>query len=115
MAWIIKETKALDGKGRWYKLDTIADVNLGRNKIADGKQAAAWLASSDPDGRARALQYCCDDVEILRELHERLAGGGQLICPARPDRREYRELALSYSLGYAAARAAAQPDTLKGV
>jgi hypothetical protein len=111
MAWITRETKRLDGKGRWYKLDTIAAVNLGRGKIADGKQAAVWLQSGDPAERAQALQYCRDDVQILRDLHERLLGGGRIICPARPDRREYRELALSLGAGYAAERAAAQGGT----
>lgn len=95
MAWIIRETKRLDGKGRWYKLDTIAEVNLGRGKLADGKQAAVWLASNDPVQRDQALAYCRDDVQILRDLHARLVRGEHLILPVRPDRREYRELALA--------------------
>lgn len=95
MAWIIKESKRLDGKGRWYKLDVIAQANLGRGKLADGKQAAVWLASGSEADRAQALAYCRDDVQILRDLHARLLAGEPLICPARPERREYRELALT--------------------
>lgn len=95
MAWIIKETKRLDGKGRWYKLDTIADVNLGRRKVADGKQAAVWLSSGTDEEVRLAAQYCRDDVQIVRDLHQRLIDGHALLCPARPDRREYTDLRLT--------------------
>jgi hypothetical protein len=110
MAWIIAETKRLDGKGRWYKLDLIAQANLGRGKIADGKQAAIWLAGGSAEERAQAAQYCRDDVQLLIDLHARLVAGEPLICPARPERREYRELRLTLAdaAAYAAERAAAQ-------
>lgn len=92
MTLIRRESKRIDGKERWYKLDVIAQANLGRGKIAHGDEAAEWLRSGDPDLIQKAAEYCKDDVQLVRELHQLLLNGTGLICPARPDRREYKEL-----------------------
>jgi hypothetical protein len=92
MSLIRRESKRMEGKERWYKLEAIAYANLGRGKIGHGDEAAAWLRSGDPALIAQAADYCRDDVQIVKELHERLLSGLPLICPARPERREYQEL-----------------------
>ncbi len=92
MALIRRESKRMDVKERWYKLEAIAYANLGRGKIGHGDEAAAWLRSGDPALIAQAADYCRDDVQLVKELHERLLSGLSLICPARPERREYQEL-----------------------
>lgn len=95
MALIRRESKRLDGKERWYKLDTIAYANLGRGKISHGDEAAAWLRSGDPELIRKAADYCRDDVQLVLDLHQKLLSGEPLICPARPERREYQELRIS--------------------
>lgn len=97
MALIRHESKRLSGKERWYKLEVIAQANLGRGKIGHGDEAAAWLRSGDPELIQRAADYCRDDVQLLIDLYARLRSGEPLICPARPDRREYDELRIFLS------------------
>lgn len=80
--------------GRWYKLDLIAEVNLGRKKIAHGTQAPEWLLSGDPELVRRAAEYCRDDVALVVELYRILAEGKGIKLPARPER--YENEALSY-------------------
>jgi hypothetical protein len=92
MDLIKRETKRLDGKERWYKLDVIAWHNLGRNKISSGDEAAAWLRSGERALIQKAADYCKDDVQLVIDLHRKLLAGEPLICPARPDRREYQEV-----------------------
>lgn len=92
MSLIRRESKRLDGKERWYKLEVIAQANLGRGKIGHGDECAAWLRSGDPELIQKAAEYCQDDVQLVKELHELLLSGLPLICPARPDRREYKPL-----------------------
>jgi hypothetical protein len=92
MALIQRESKRMSGKERWYKLDVIAYANLGRSKIGHGDEAAAWLRSGDPELIQQAAAYCQDDVQLVRDLHAQLLAGSPLICPSRPDRREYEEL-----------------------
>ena len=75
--------------GRWYKLDTIAEANLNRRKIAHGQQAAKWLRSGDT---RRVVAYCRDDVELVRDLYQILARGEALRLPPRPERGETEEL-----------------------
>jgi len=95
MTQIRKYTKRIDGKERWYKLDVVALANLGREKIAHGDQAAEWLRSGDPALIEKAAEYCRDDVQIVKFLHDRLTRGEGLILPARPERREFRELRIT--------------------
>lgn len=92
MTMIRKESKRIDGKERWYKLDVIAQANLGRGKIGHGDEAAEKLRSGDPELIRQAAEYCQDDVRLVKELHELLLSGAPLVCPARPDRREYKAL-----------------------
>jgi hypothetical protein len=51
--------------GRWVKLDDVAKRTLGRGKTADGKQAAQWLRDGEIE---KAVDYCTEDVQIVREL-----------------------------------------------
>jgi len=92
MTLIRRESKRSTGKERWYKLEVITQANLGRGKIGHGDEAAAWLRSGDPAQIQQAANYCQDDVQLVRDLHERMLAGEPLVCPARPDRREYEEL-----------------------
>jgi hypothetical protein len=69
--------------GRWYKLDHIAQANLGQGKIGDGAAAKDWLRSGDPLLRQRAVDYCADDCRLTYELY-RLAQTGGLLLPPRP-------------------------------
>lgn len=71
--------------GRWYKLDTIAEANLNRRKIAHGQQATEWLRSGDT---RRAATYCRDDVELVVALYDKLKRGEALTLPPRPERDE---------------------------
>jgi RNase_H superfamily len=95
MDLVKREAKRQTGKERWYKLDTIAQANLGRSKIGHGDEAAAWLRSGDDVLVDQAAAYCRDDVQIVVDLHQQLLDGKPLVCPARPDRREYNELIVS--------------------
>ena len=78
--------------GRWYSLDTIAEANLGHGKTVDGKQAVLWLRSGNQALIQKAVEYCRDDVELVRKLYERLRRGQPLRLPARPERNELEEL-----------------------
>jgi hypothetical protein len=99
MALIRRESKRIDGKERWYKLEAIAYANLGRGKSGHGDEAAAWLRSGDPELIQRAADYCRDDVQLVMDLHQKLLAGEPLICPARPERREFSELRIGLSKG----------------
>jgi len=78
--------------GRWYKLDVIAEANLGRGKIAHGQQATEWLRSGDPALMRKAAEYCRDDVHIVVDLYRKLGRGEALRLPTRPERGETEEL-----------------------
>lgn len=69
--------------GRWYKLEDIAQANLGRGKSGDGQQAAEWLRSGDAALREKAAEYCRLDVELVVELHRHAQEFG-LLLPPRP-------------------------------
>lgn len=68
--------------GRWYKLEEVAQVNLGRGKLGDGQQAAIWLRSGDPERIAQAAVYCREDVQLVIDLHY-VAQTAGLLLPAR--------------------------------
>lgn len=74
--------------GRWYKLDTVAQANLGRGKIAHGQQATEWLRSGDPALMRKAAEYCRDDVALVVALYEKLRRGEALVLPPRLERGE---------------------------
>lgn len=78
--------------GRWYKLEEVAQANLGRGKLADGQLAAEWLRSGDPELVRKAMVYCRHDVELTISLHSRLLGGDPLILPPRAARQELNEI-----------------------
>lgn len=78
--------------GRWYKLSVIAQSNGLGNKLADGQQASEWLRSGDPALLQKAVEYCRHDVQLVRNIHERLLAGEMLVLPARPERKEQDDL-----------------------
>lgn len=78
--------------GRWYKLEDIAQANLGRSKLADGQKAAEWLRSGDPELVRKAMEYCRHDVLLTVGLHSILLRGDPLILPPRPARQELNEI-----------------------
>jgi len=78
--------------GRWYSLETVAVANLGRGKLADGQQAAAWLRSGEPELLRKAMDYCRHDVQLTIELHSLLLRGDSLLLPKRADCRELNDL-----------------------
>lgn len=67
---------------RWYKLEEIAQANLGRGKSGDGQSAAEWLRSGDATLRQRAIEYCRLDVQLVIDLHA-LAQSDGLVLPPR--------------------------------
>lgn len=82
--------------GRWYKLEVIAQANLGRGKLTDGQQAAEWLRNGDPADIRRAAEYCRQDVALTKELYRILVSGQALRLPPRPERGETEELAFYF-------------------
>lgn len=81
--------------GRWYKLDVVAQENLGRQKLSHGQQATEWLRSGDPAQMAKALEYCREDVQLVVDLHQLLLDGEALRLPPRLARREENEILFS--------------------
>jgi hypothetical protein len=78
--------------GRWYRLDVVAEANLGRRKLSHGQQATAWLRAGDAESLRLAAEYCQEDVQIVVDLHALLAAGEPLRLPARRERREHKDL-----------------------
>ncbi len=74
--------------GRWYSLNVIAKANLGREKTADGAQAALWLQewlSTQDDALLRkAFDYCRNDVWLEYSLYAHLQTGKPLVLPPIP-------------------------------
>jgi len=98
-AWQSWEPKTVDlfalirqATGRWYSLETVAQHNLGRGKLADGQKAAEWLRSGDPALVAKAFEYCRHDVQLTIDLHQMLLRGEPLRLPARAKRQELNEV-----------------------
>jgi len=77
---------------RWYSLETVAQHNLGRGKLADGQKAAEWLRSGDPDLVTKALEYCRYDVQLTMDLAAILKRGEPLRLPPRAQRQELNEV-----------------------
>lgn len=77
---------------RWYSLETIAQTNLGRGKLADGQRAAEWLRSDDPEQITKAFEYCRHDVQLTIDLHAILMRGEPLRLPPRAKRQELNEI-----------------------
>lgn len=76
-----------DATNRWYKLDVIAQANLGQAKSANGEMAVTWLRSNDHRLYRRAMDYCRADVELTRRLYEKARRDG-IILPPRSERGE---------------------------
>lgn len=79
--------------GRWYKLDVVADANLGRQKLSHGQQATEWLRSGHEQDIAKAFEYCREDVQLVVDLHQHLLDGNPLFLPKRPERKELNDIA----------------------
>lgn len=54
--------------GHRVSLDNLARATLNRGKIADGLQAVHWWRSGEPEKQRKVLEYCVEDVVILRDL-----------------------------------------------
>lgn len=78
--------------GRWYKLEDVAQANLGRGKLADGQSAAEWLRSGDPELIRKAFDYCCHDVNLTMDLAAILREDRALRLPPRAQRQELNEI-----------------------
>lgn len=78
--------------GRWYKLEDVAQANLGRGKLADGQKAAEWLRSGDAELIAKAVEYCRYDVQLTVDLHAILLSDQPLRLPPRLARQEINEI-----------------------
>lgn len=70
---------------RWYKLEEIAQVNLGHGKSGDGQQAAEWLRSGDRALMQRAADYCRLDVQLTMDLHSHAQIHGLVLPPRAKD------------------------------
>lgn len=71
---------------RWYKLEEVAQANLGRGKSGDGQSAAEWLRSGDEEQRQRAASYCALDVQLVIDLHGLAQTSGLVLPPRASDR-----------------------------
>ena len=50
------------------KLESLAQATLGKGKTGSGLDAVRWWRSGDPALRQRVVEYCRQDVEVLREI-----------------------------------------------
>ena len=55
--------------GRRLSLNNLASATLGRGKIGDGLQAAAWWKTGEVE-KIRA--YCIEDVRLTKDLYEHI-------------------------------------------
>jgi DEAD/DEAH box helicase domain-containing protein len=53
--------------GRRIKLDTLAEVTLGKKKSGNGLDAVTWWRNGEVE---KVIKYCLDDVRVTRELFE---------------------------------------------
>jgi DEAD/DEAH box helicase domain-containing protein len=88
--------------GHRLRLDSIARPTLQHGKLADGLQALAWYK----EGRIeKIIDYCKQDVDITRQLHEHALQHGQLSYDTR---QGIRTVALNWTLPQPVAPAAEQ-------
>jgi hypothetical protein len=82
--------------GRWYKLETMAQANLGRSKTGDGKQASKWLREGELQ---MAADYCRNDVELERDLGQMALEGDWLTLPGldKPGQGDNLRLRLNWA------------------
>jgi DEAD/DEAH box helicase domain-containing protein len=50
------------------KLESLAQATLGKGKTGSGLDAVRWWRSGEPELRQRVVEYCRQDVEVLREI-----------------------------------------------
>jgi DEAD/DEAH box helicase domain-containing protein len=70
---LMKEIK--NSLGRRLKLDSVAEITLGKNKIGHGADAVAWWRKGEKD---KVVKYCIEDVRITKELYEYALKNGHL-------------------------------------
>jgi len=78
--------------GRNYKLDTIAQANLGRGQSANEEQVAKWLNSGEPELIHQAAEYSHNNIELIYELYQILLQDKPLLLPAQLERNEIGDL-----------------------
>lgn len=71
-------------------LEDLARATLGRGKGGSGEQAIRWWRSGDPALRRRVVEYCRQDVEILRACVEYGRRHGFVFIPG-PDAAASRQ------------------------
>lgn len=65
-------------------LDDLARATLGRGKGGSGEQALRWWRSGDPALRRKVVEYCRQDVALLRDCVEYGRQQGFVLIPG-PD------------------------------
>lgn len=88
--------------GHRLRLDSIARPTLQHGKSADGLQALAWYKEGRID---KIIEYCKQDVEVTRLVHEHALKNGQLSYDSR---QGVKTVALNWSLQPVVAAAAEQ-------
>jgi hypothetical protein len=63
---------------RGWGLDAVAKNTLGVGKIGHGKLAPLWYQKGE---WVRLINYCCDDVALLRDLNRFIEENGFIIGP----------------------------------
>lgn len=61
--------------GHRVSLDTLAQANFGRSKLADGIEAIRWFKEGESE---KIIEYCRDDVEITQKLFHKGCEDGAL-------------------------------------
>jgi len=88
--------------GHRLRLDSIARPTLQHGKSADGLQALAWYKEGRID---KIIEYCKQDVEVTRLVHEHALQHGELSYDSRAG---IKTVALSWSVRAPEAAAAEQ-------
>jgi hypothetical protein len=78
--WIAKglDPENFSPAHRGWGLDTIARNTLGVGKIGHGKLAPLWHQKGE---WIRLINYCCDDVALIRDLNRFICQNGFVIGP----------------------------------
>jgi DEAD/DEAH box helicase domain-containing protein len=92
--------------GHRLRLDSIARPTLQHGKSADGLQALSWYKEGRID---KIIEYCKQDVEVTRLVHEHALQHGQLSYDSR---QGIKTVALNWSLREPAVAVSAEQMSL---
>ena len=79
--------------GHRLRLDSIARPTLQHGKSADGLQSLAWYREGRID---KVIEYCKQDVEVTRQVHEHAINEGELLYDSRAG---VKSVKLAWKLG----------------